>query len=76
MVKVNEGGTAIELEVWAVPHSQVGSFLAGIPSPLGLGKVQLAGGTSVTGFVCEASATHGAQDISHLGGWRAFLQSQ
>jgi allophanate hydrolase len=73
MVKVNEGGGAIELEVWALPHAQVGSFLAGIPSPLGLGKVALADGTSVTGFVCEASATAGAQDITHLRGWRAYL---
>jgi allophanate hydrolase len=75
MVKVNDGGSAIELEVWALPHAEVGSFLAGIPSPLGLGKVQLADGTAVTGFVCESSATAGAQDISHLGGWRAFLQT-
>jgi allophanate hydrolase len=74
MVKVNEGGGAIELEVWAVPHQQVGSFLAGIPSPLGLGKVQLADGTSVTGFICEGSAVVGAQDITHLGGWRAYLK--
>jgi len=75
MMKVNEGGGAIELEVWALPHAQVGSFLAGIPSPLGLGKVQLEDGSSVTGFVCEASAANGAQDITHLGGWRAYLKS-
>ena len=75
MVKVNEGGGAVELEVWALPHAQVGSFLAGIPSPLGLGKVLLADGTSVTGFVCETSATQGALDITHLGGWRAYLAS-
>jgi allophanate hydrolase len=75
MVKVNEGGGAIELEVWALPSEQVGSFLSGIPSPLGLGKVQLADGSAVTGFICEANATAGAQDITHLGGWRAFLKS-
>jgi allophanate hydrolase len=75
MVKVNEGGSAIELEVWALPSEQVGSFLAAIPSPLGLGKVQLADGSAVTGFICEANATVGAQDITHLGGWRAFLKS-
>jgi allophanate hydrolase len=75
MVRVNEGGSAVELEVWALPTEQVGSFLAGIPTPLGLGKVVLTDGTSVTGFVCEASATSGAQDITHLGGWRAFLKS-
>jgi allophanate hydrolase len=75
MVKVNEGGGAIELEVWALPIAEVGSFLGGIPSPLGLGKVQLADGTAMTGFVCESSAVADAQDITHLGGWRAFLQT-
>jgi allophanate hydrolase len=73
MVKVNEGGGAIEMEVWALPTEQVGSFLAGIPAPLGLGKVELTDGTAVTGFVCEASATANAQDITQLGGWRAYL---
>jgi allophanate hydrolase len=73
MVKVNEGGGAIEMEAWALPTEQVGSFLAGIPAPLGLGKVELTDGTAVTGFVCEANATANAQDITHLGGWRAYL---
>jgi allophanate hydrolase len=75
MVKVNENGGAVELEVWALPIEQVGSFLAGIPSPLGLGKVLLVDGTAVTGFICEATAVLDAQDITHLGGWRAFLES-
>jgi allophanate hydrolase len=75
MIKVNENGGAIDLEVWALPNEQVGSFLAGIPAPLGLGKVQLADGSAVTGFICEANAAVGAQDITGLGGWRAFLKS-
>ena len=75
MIKVNEGGGSIDLEVWALPNEQVGSFLAGIPAPLGLGKVLLGDGTSVTGFICEASAIVGARDITDLGGWRAFLKS-
>jgi allophanate hydrolase len=75
MVKVNEGGGAIELEVWALPIEQVGSFLAGIPSPLGLGKVQLADGTSATGFICEATAVVGAEEITQLRGWRAYIDS-
>jgi allophanate hydrolase len=76
MIKVNREGAAIELEVWALPHTAVGSFLAGIPSPLGLGKIQLADGTQVTGFMCDASATEGARDITEFGGWRAFLRAK
>jgi allophanate hydrolase len=72
MVKVNRDGAAIELEVWAVPSEKVGSFLAGIPAPLGLGKVQLVDGSEVTGFVCDATAVEGARDITDFGGWRSF----
>jgi allophanate hydrolase len=67
-------GAAIELELWAVPLAQVGSFLAGIPAPLGLGKVELADGRSVTGFICEGQGVEGARDITALGGWRAWLE--
>lgn len=71
-----EGGHAITVEVWAMPLHSVGSFLALIPPPLGLGSVQLADGRHVHGFVCEAHALAGAQDISSFGGWRAYLQSR
>jgi hypothetical protein len=67
-------GAAIELEVWAVPLAQVGSFLAGIPAPLGLGKVELEDGRWVTGFICEGQGVEGATDITASGGWRAWLE--
>jgi allophanate hydrolase len=71
-----EGGGSIALEVWAMPVAQVGSFLALIPSPLGLGSVELADGTWVTGFICESHALAGAQDVTHHGGWRAYVASR
>ncbi len=58
-----------------MPLDAVGSFLALIPSPLGLGSVSLADGSAVHGFLCEAHALTDAQDISAHGGWRAFLAS-
>ncbi|OEC35676.1 allophanate hydrolase [Pseudomonas cuatrocienegasensis] len=73
MLRVSEGGVAIEVEVWELPSSELGSFLAGIPAPLGLGKVQLASGAWETGFICEPYGLQGAVDISHFGGWRAYL---
>ncbi|RTL32792.1 MAG: allophanate hydrolase [Burkholderiales bacterium] len=66
-------GHAIELEVYALPQSSIGSFLALIPSPLGLGSVELADGSWVKGFICEPAGIAGAQDISHFGGWRAYM---
>jgi allophanate hydrolase len=68
-------GNRIALEIWEMPVEHYGSFVALIPAPLGIGTLALADGASVQGFVCEALATEGAQDISHHGGWRAYLQS-
>jgi allophanate hydrolase len=73
MVRDPDRGRALEVEVWRLPVSEYGSFVAGIPSPLGIGSVELEGGEWVQGFVCETWATAGAEEISHLGGWRAFL---
>ena len=73
MVRVTDGGAAVEMEVWELPAHAFGSFVAGIPAPLGIGVVRLADGTAVQGFVCEAAAAQGAEDITHYGGWRAFL---
>ena len=76
MLRVAEGGVAIEVEVWELPSSELGSFLTGIPAPLGLGKVQLADGRWESGFICEPYGLEGAEDISHLGGWRAWLATR
>ncbi len=76
MVRVKDGGVAIAVEVWELPSSELGSFLTGIPAPLGLGKVQLADGRWESGFICEPYGLEGAVDISHLGGWRAYLASR
>jgi allophanate hydrolase len=69
-------GPGIELEVWAMPEDTVGTFLNGIPAPLSLGTVQLEDGTGVKGFLCEPSGIVGAEEITHFGGWRAYLQSR
>ncbi|KZN18555.1 MULTISPECIES: allophanate hydrolase [Pseudomonas] len=76
MVRVKEGGAAIAVEVWELPSSELGSFLTAIPAPLGLGKVQLADGRWESGFICEPYGLEGAVDISHLGGWRAYLNDR
>ena len=68
-------GAAIAVEVWEIPLDRVGSFLALIPSPLGLGKLELADGTWVTGFVCEGYALDTALDVTAHGGWRAYMGS-
>lgn len=69
-------GMAIEVEVWQMPLAHYGSFVALIGAPLGIGTLQLADGSNVQGFVCEALATEGAADITHLGGWRRYIESR
>src|SRR6185437_6440241 len=74
--RVAHGGTTIAIEVWEMPSLALGSFLLTIPSPLALGKIELAGGTWVTGFVCEGYGVESGADITELGGWRAWLASE
>jgi allophanate hydrolase len=70
------GGKAIELEIWELPAKEFGSFVAGIAAPLGIGTIELADGSKVQGFVCEAHAASGATDITVHGGWRAWLATK
>ncbi len=74
LVRVVGGGASIDLEVWALPLSAYGSFVVTIPSPLGIGTIDLIDGRCVQGFLCEAVETHTAQDITDFGGWRTYLQ--
>lgn len=74
-VPEGEAGHAIEVEVYELPVASIGSLLALIPPPLGLGNLELADGRWVKGFICEGAALIDAPDISHHGGWRAFLAS-
>jgi allophanate hydrolase len=74
LVQVSDGGAAIACEVWEMPVSQFGSFVAGIPAPLGIGKLELADGSVVNGFICEGIGMTGARDITEYGGWRAWLE--
>lgn len=69
-------GTGLAVEVWELPPAAFGQFVARIPAPLGIGKVTLDDGTSVSGFLCETHALAGAQEITHHGGWRAFIASR
>lgn len=71
----SEQGAEIELELWALPTVSVGDFLQGIPSPLSIGTIELQDGTKAHGFLVEAAGVQGAEDITHLGSWRAYVGS-
>lgn len=76
LVHVGEGesgGAAVAAEIWRLPAEGLGHFLAALPRPMALGRVELADGTHVPGFLCEPAALEGAEDITTYGGWRAYL---
>ena len=71
----SESGAPIEVELWDVPVTAFGAFVAEIPAPLGIGTLELQDGRLVKGFICEPRGLDGARDITAFGGWRAYLAS-
>jgi allophanate hydrolase len=77
LLRVASGeGSAIATEVWALSPDAFGRFVAAIPPPLGIGTLRLADGTTPKGFLAEAEALRGAEDVSSFGGWRAFMAAR
>jgi allophanate hydrolase len=76
LVHVGAEGASIEVEVYELDLAPFGSFVAETPPPLAIGTVTLEDGTEVKGFVAEPRALHGAEDITALGGWRAYMASR
>ncbi len=72
----DEAGAGIAVEVWEMDPAAFGDFVSKIPAPLGIGKVLLESGEEVSGFIAEPRATLGAEEITHHGGWRAWLESR
>lgn len=68
--------SSITGEVWRLTPAAFGRFVAAIPAPLGIGKIALEDGRQVCGFLCEAVALTGAEDITAHGGWRAYLANK
>ena len=75
MVRMASDGRAIAVEIWEMPMRTFGGFVAGIRAPLSIGTIELDDGSTVQGFLCEAAATAGAEDISRFGGWRNYLNA-
>jgi allophanate hydrolase len=69
-------GTAIACEIWALSAAAFGRFVAAVPPPLSIGTLTLTDGRGVKGFLVEAAAVASAPDVSHFGGWRAFVAAQ
>lgn len=66
-------GSALAGHRWLLSPAALGSFLAALPAPMLLGKVECADGTWRTGFGCEGTAATAGTDISGYGSWTAAL---
>jgi len=73
LIRDDCAGASILVEVWELEPAAFGDFISKIPAPLGIGKVLLESGEEVPGFIAEPRAIVGANEITHLGGWRAWL---
>jgi len=58
-----------------VPRENFGDFVAQIPAPLGIGKVETQDGRWLPGFICENHGLGYAKDITQLGGWREYIKT-
>ncbi|WP_428391530.1 allophanate hydrolase [Lichenicoccus sp.] len=66
-------GPGVAIELWRLTAEAFGRFVAAVPQPMSIGKVLLADGSLVPGFLCEPAALAGAREITDHGGWRAYL---
>jgi allophanate hydrolase len=69
----SSSGRPIEVEIWELSTETFATFVAAIPAPLAIGKLELIDGSIIPGFVCTPEALDGAVDITEYGGWRSFL---
>lgn len=74
LVRNDANGESIAVEIWSMPTEELGSFLAAIAQPLGLGKVELDNGSLLSGFVCAEGMRGESEDITSYGGWRSYLK--
>ena len=73
MVRVNQGGVAVTVEVWAVSPAGLASILLKEPPGVSIGKVNLADGSEVLGVLGEPALCEGQKEITSFGGWRAYI---
>lgn len=65
----DQPGAALKAQVWLLSPEALGRFLAALPAPMMLGKVEFADGSWRTAFGCDGVAADAGVDISGYGGW-------
>ncbi|TEA03759.1 Allophanate hydrolase [Mycobacteroides salmoniphilum] len=73
LTRSEEDGVSIGGEIWRLSPAALGTFLAQLPEPMLLGKVQCDDGVWRTGFGCDGAAAQAGIDISEHGSWPAAI---
>jgi allophanate hydrolase len=73
IVRASIGGASLPGERWHLSAAALGEFLAELPAPMCLGRIELADGTSMIGFLCDGEAAALGGDITAYGGWLNYL---
>lgn len=73
LTRVEDGGAPIIGERWLLSPAALGEFLAELPAPMLLGKVELDDGRWITGFGCDHIAPVQGRDITEYRGWLAAM---
>lgn len=73
MIRVSSGGSAIALELWAVPSTGITTILLQEPPGLCIGKVRLSDGQEVLGVLGEPIICEGKLEITDWGSWRTYI---
>ncbi len=76
MLRMSGNGAAIAVEVWEVPAGGIADILTKEPPGLCIGTVMLEDGTEVLGVLGEPVLCEGQPEITHHGGWRAYMASR
>jgi hypothetical protein len=76
MVRYRFDGVSVAVELWNVPAAGLAQILLQEPPGLTIGKITLEDGREVLGVLGEPALCEGCREISHFGGWRAYLAAR
>lgn len=65
MIRVNEGGTHVDVEIWQLPLASFAALLMSEPAGLAIGKIKLADGSEVLGVLAENWLTEGQRKLQN-----------
>ena len=76
MIKVDEGGNTVDVELYEISEEGLKQVLSKEPPGLTIKEITLIDGASVQGVVGLNDIIKGQKEITSYGGWRNYLASK